>query len=93
MRNSPSTAGFPGVERPNIGFFGTKPNDELRSECDAETEDATRYASPMVLRGLLYQLTGNTEVMAMPSGPSAKFAVGKEMANDADAELVAREKR
>ena len=47
----------------------------------------------MVLRGLLYQLTGNTEVMAMPSGPSAKFAVGKEMANDADAELVAREKR
>jgi len=46
------------------------------------------YASPMVLRGLLYQLTGDESVLHMPPGTAAKFGVGKEMANDADAELL-----
>ena len=64
------------------------PNNELLSASNAEIDDAMHYASPMVLRGLLYQLTGDADVMAMPPGPSAKFGVGKEMANDADADLL-----
>jgi 4-hydroxyacetophenone monooxygenase len=63
-------------------------NVELLAAGDAEIDDAMRYASPMVLRGLLYQLIGDADVIAMPPGPSAKFGVGKEMANDADADLL-----
>ena len=63
-------------------------NDELLSASDAEIDDAMHYASPMVLRGLLYQLIGDADVMTMPPGPSAKFGVGKEMANDTDADLL-----
>lgn len=61
---------------------------ELLSASDAEIDDAMQYASPIVLQGLLYQLTGDTDVIAMPPGTSAKFGVGREMANDADAELL-----
>ena len=63
-------------------------SEELRSASDAEIDDAMHYASPMVLRGLLYQLTGDESGIAMPPGSSAKFGVGKEMANDADADLL-----
>ena len=61
---------------------------ELLSASDAEIDDAMQYASPMVLRGLLYQLTGDESGFAMPPGPSAKFGVGREMANEADAEVL-----
>ena len=44
---------------------------ELLSASDAEIDDAMQYASPMVLRGLLYQLTGDESGFAMPPGPSA----------------------
>src|SRR5690349_19434261 len=37
---------------------------ELRAADDAAIEDAIAYADPMVLRGLLYQLTGDPEVAA-----------------------------
>jgi len=37
---------------------------ELRNADDATIEDAIAYADPMVLRGLLYQLTGDPEVAA-----------------------------
>ncbi|WP_293676041.1 NAD(P)/FAD-dependent oxidoreductase [uncultured Phenylobacterium sp.] len=37
---------------------------ELRAADDATIEDAIAYADPMVLRGLLYQLTGDPEVAA-----------------------------
>src|ERR1700712_3056222 len=37
---------------------------ELRAADDAVIEDAIAYADPMVLRGLLYQLTGDPEVAA-----------------------------
>src|ERR1700712_1094566 len=37
---------------------------ELRAADDAAIEDAIAHADPMVLRGLLYQLTGDPEVAA-----------------------------
>src|ERR1700734_3189992 len=37
---------------------------ELRAASDAAIEDAIAHADPMVLRGLLYQLTGDPEVAA-----------------------------
>src|SRR4051794_9936621 len=37
---------------------------ELKAADDATIEDAIAYADPMVLRGLLYQLTGDPEVAA-----------------------------
>lgn len=61
---------------------------ELLSATDAQIDDAMQYASPMVLRGLLYQLTGDESVIAMVPGRAAKFGVGKEMANEADADLL-----
>ena len=61
---------------------------ELLAATDAQIDDALHYASPMVLRGLLYQLTGDVEVLAMPPGNAAKFGVGREMANDADADRL-----
>ena len=63
-------------------------NNELLSASDAQIDDAMQYASPMVLRGLLYQLTGDADVLGMPPGTAAKFGVGREMANEADADLL-----
>src|SRR2546423_11745281 len=37
---------------------------ELRAADDAVIEDAIAHADPMVLRGLIYQLTGDAEVAA-----------------------------
>src|ERR1700729_1186098 len=37
---------------------------ELRAADDAVIEDAIPHADPMVLRGVLYQLTGDSEVAA-----------------------------
>ena len=39
---------------------------ELRAASDEVIEDAVNYADPMVLRGLLYQLTGDSELAAIP---------------------------
>ena len=61
---------------------------ELLSASDAQIDDAVQYASPMVLRGLLYQLTGDADVIAMPPGTAAKYGTGSEMANEADSELL-----
>jgi 4-hydroxyacetophenone monooxygenase len=58
---------------------------ELLSASDAQIDDAVQYASSMVLRGLLYQLTGDAALIAMPPGTAAKYGTGKEMANEADA--------
>src|SRR5580698_8860678 len=35
---------------------------ELLEATDAQIEDAVQYADPVVLRGLLYQLTGDDEI-------------------------------
>lgn len=42
---------------------------ELREASDAEIEAAVQLADPMVLRGLLYQLTGDEEVAATKADP------------------------
>ena len=63
-------------------------NHDLLSACDETIDDAVQYASPMVLRGLLYQLTGDEEVVAMEPGGAAKFTTGSEFANEADEKRI-----
>ncbi len=41
---------------------------ELLNATDAEIEDAIAFADPIVLRGLLYQLTGDESLTAIPQG-------------------------
>lgn len=65
-----------------------KLNSELFGASDAQIDDAIEYASPMVLRGLLYQLTGDADAIAMKPGTAAKYGTGKEMADEADAVLL-----
>jgi 4-hydroxyacetophenone monooxygenase len=45
----------------------TQTRHELLAASDAVIEDAVAYADPMVLRGLLYQLTGDPEILATKS--------------------------
>jgi 4-hydroxyacetophenone monooxygenase len=63
-------------------------NAELLSATDATIDDAVRFAQPMVLRGLLYLLTGDEEVVGMKPGTAAKFGTGRDMDDEADAELL-----
>ena len=51
------------------GAPGAGPREELRSASDAVIDDAVKYTDPMVLRGLLYQLTGDEEVRAIEAAP------------------------
>ena len=44
----------------------TQVRHELLDANDATIDDAVRYADPMVLRGLLYQLTGDEELLDIP---------------------------
>ncbi len=64
---------------------------ELLSASDETIEDAMQHASPMVLRGLLYQLTGDESVINMKPGAAAKFVVGSELA-DPEHEVLIRKK-
>jgi 4-hydroxyacetophenone monooxygenase len=58
---------------------------ELRASSDEMIEDAMQYASPMVLRGLLYQLTGDPDLVSIPlKEVFLGFFVGSEPANDED---------
>ena len=43
---------------------------ELLDASDAAIEDAVAFADPMILRGLLYQLTGDAAVAATQIAPS-----------------------
>ena len=43
--------------------------EELLAASDETIADALLYADPMVLRGLLYQLTGDSEVAAIEAQP------------------------
>src|SRR5215469_7535893 len=62
---------------------------ELRAADDAAIEDAIAYADPMVLRGLVYQLTGDPEVAATGvRHVQAGFAQAAAPASDADAALL-----
>src|SRR5262245_31939384 len=48
---------------------GLTAREELLAASDAVIEDAVHYTDPMVLRGLLYQLTGDEEVRAIEAAP------------------------
>ena len=62
---------------------------ELRAAGDAVIEDAVGYADPMVLRGLLHQLTGDPEVAATAvRSVQAGFAEGFVAAGEADVALL-----
>jgi 4-hydroxyacetophenone monooxygenase len=62
---------------------------ELRAADDAAIEDAVAFADPMVLRGLVYQLTGDPEVAQTRVRPvQAGFAQVAAPASEADAKLL-----
>ncbi len=63
-------------------------NAELFSASDAVIDDAVQYAQPMVLRGLLYLLNNDEEVIGMKPGSAAKFGTGSDMADEADADRL-----
>jgi 4-hydroxyacetophenone monooxygenase len=62
---------------------------ELLSASDATIDDAVKYADPMVLRGLLYQLTGDQVLRDMELGMEAvaNFYVNR-IAKDSDVALL-----
>jgi 4-hydroxyacetophenone monooxygenase len=60
---------------------------ELRAADDATIEDAVGYADPMVLRGLLYQLTGDPELKHMPV-KSVQAGFGQAVVPDDEADVV-----
>ena len=41
---------------------------EILETSDAQIADAVQYASPLILRGLLYQLTGDESLRDIPVG-------------------------
>ena len=62
---------------------------ELRGADDAAIEDAVAYADPMVLRGLLYQLTGDPELEDIGvRSVAAGFAEGLVPASGADVAIA-----
>ncbi len=42
------------------------PSEELLAASDQAIEDAVAYADPMLLRGLLHQLTGDASLVDVP---------------------------
>ena len=63
--------------------------DELLDATDEAIEDAVQYADPMVLRGLLYQLTGDETVAATTVATTiVGFGEMKTLANPADAAFL-----
>jgi len=62
---------------------------ELLDATDETIEDAVRFADPMILRGLLYQLTGDETVAATPVKTRVLGLVeAKVLANASDADLL-----
>ncbi|HEX5204589.1 MAG TPA: NAD(P)-binding protein, partial [Actinoplanes sp.] len=62
---------------------------ELLDATDETIEDAVRFADPMILRGLLYQLTGDESVAATPVKARVLGLVeAMVLANSADAALL-----
>ncbi|MBN8831708.1 MAG: NAD(P)-binding domain-containing protein, partial [Sphingomonadales bacterium] len=64
---------------------------ELRDASDEQIDDAVKYADPMVLRGLLYQLTGDPELRDMAV---KRVAVGRmEIVSPATDDDIAKVRR
>jgi 4-hydroxyacetophenone monooxygenase len=62
-------------------------SDELRAASDADIDDAVQFAEPMVLRGLLHQLTGDPELASTRVSPQAGIDPAK-LLDEADAALL-----
>jgi 4-hydroxyacetophenone monooxygenase len=71
-----------------MGRLETHVREELRVASDVEIEDAVTYADPLVLRGLLYQLTGDEEVAG--ARLNAADARARAFAADDDVPLLQR---
>jgi 4-hydroxyacetophenone monooxygenase len=63
---------------------------ELLAATDEVIEDAVAYADPMVLRGLLYQLTGDAELLGLELKAIAAGFPRLGLASEADTALVRR---
>jgi 4-hydroxyacetophenone monooxygenase len=64
---------------------------ELFEASDAVIDDAVKYADPMVLRGLIYQLTGDPELLDIGTTPfRAGFYEGRMPATQTEVELLQR---
>ena len=70
----------------NVGRRGP----ELAGATDAQLDDVAAYADPMVLRGLLYQLTGDEEVAAVAVTGQAGITAAKIASEDGVALLRAK---
>jgi len=65
--------------------------EELLGASDAAIDDAVEFADPMVLRGLIHQLTGDSEVAVMTLEPGPRVGFGSRMGlGEEDAGLVRR---
>jgi 4-hydroxyacetophenone monooxygenase len=64
---------------------------ELLEASDAQIERAVAHAEPMVLRGLLYQLTGDEEVASIPIAVDPTgFQTFQMVAEEADVAMLRR---
>src|SRR3954452_13419578 len=62
---------------------------ELLEASDEAIEDAVKYADPMVLRGLLYQLTGDESLAAIEARTTEEGFFGFDLAGLAREEDIA----
>jgi 4-hydroxyacetophenone monooxygenase len=63
--------------------MGVRP--ELLRSSDESIDDAVQHADPLTLRGLLYYLTQDEDLVAMqPAGNMSRYSGGSGMADDAD---------
>ena len=77
------------VEHGGVADAGTR--EELLAAIDATIEEATEFADPMVLRGLIYQFTGDPQIAAttpVRRGGAGLFPIMR--LGEADAALVRR---
>jgi 4-hydroxyacetophenone monooxygenase len=63
---------------------------ELLDATDADIEDAVRYADPLALRGLLYQLTGDESITATKVSPVKGYVGGDLNVGVTDEDDIAR---
>ena len=55
---------------------------ELLTATDEMIDDAVKYADPMVLRGLVYQLTGDESIAATDDTLLERYLGGEEIGRD-----------
>lgn len=61
---------------------------ELLNATDETIDDAVQHAQAMVLQGVLYQLTGDEELVGLRPGSVSKFDTGGDDTNETDARLL-----